>query len=295
MPKAFVFPGQGSQFVAMGQGLHDESSAARERFAEADELLGFGITDLMLRGSEDELKRTDVTQPAVFLQSVITAELKMPSPEDLVAMAGHSLGEFSALVVSGAIAFADGLQLVMKRANAMEKACREQEGTMAAIVGLDDQQEEIGCDKIEGDVVAANYNCPGQLVISGEVQSIEEACAYFTEAGAMKVVPLAVDGAFHSPLMASAREELSKAIDETHFETPSCPIFQNVDGGPSTNPTEIKKKLIAQLTAPVRWTDTIQAMVKHGVDQFIEVGGNGKVIRGMIRRIDRKIAVEPLQ
>ncbi len=294
MPKAYVFPGQGSQFIGIGQDLHEQYPLARERFSEANELLGFSISELMFQGTDEELKRTDVTQPAVFLHSVISAEV-VALPEDLMAVAGHSLGEFSALVVSGALEFKDGLLLVKQRADAMEKACREQEGTMAAIVGLADEVVEEGCAKIEGVVIAANYNCPGQLVISGEVASVEKACEHFKEAGAMKVVPLAVDGAFHSPLMASAREDLSRAIRETPFKKPRCPIFQNVDGQPSTEPDEIRKKLIAQLTAPVRWTETIQQMVIAGVDTFVEVGGNGKVIRGMIRRIDRALAVEPLK
>lgn len=294
MAKAYIFPGQASQFPGMGKELHEKSQEARERFAQAKEILGFDISALMFDGSEVDLKKTSVTQPAVFIHSVISAEIMSPLAE-MEGVAGHSLGEFSALVVNGALTFEDGLELVKQRAAAMQVACDENPGTMAAIVGLEDNVVEEVCAKLDGIVIPANYNCPGQLVISGELDAVTAACRHLTEAGARRAILLAVDGAFHSPLMGPARNQLAEAIENTGFKVPICPIFQNVDGLPSKDPSEIKAKLVAQLTAPVRWTTTINNMRKQGIQEFVEVGGNGKVLRGMIRRIDREITTSVLQ
>lgn len=281
MKNAYVFPGQGAQAVGMGKDLYEEHAEVRALFERANELLGFRITDLMFAGTPDDLKQTRVTQPAVFLHSVAMAKALGIEPE---AVAGHSLGEFSALVVSGALSFEEGLLLVSKRAMAMQKACEQIEGTMAAVLGLADEAVEMVCAEIEGVVVAANYNCPGQLVISGEKGAVEKACAKAKEAGARRALPLPVGGAFHSPLMEPAREELAEAIAAANFQTPRCPIYQNVDAAPHTDPEEIKQNLIAQLTAPVRWTQTVQQMVADGCSHFTELGP-GTVLQGLIRKI----------
>lgn len=281
MKNAYVFPGQGAQAVGMGKDLYEEHAEVRALFERANELLGFRITDLMFAGTPDDLKQTRVTQPAVFLHSVAMAKALGIEPE---AVAGHSLGEFSALVVSGALSFEEGLLLVSKRAMAMQKACEQVEGTMAAVLGLADEAVEAVCAETEGVVVAANYNCPGQLVISGEKGAVEKACAKAKEAGARRALPLPVGGAFHSPLMEPAREELAEAIAAANFQTPRCPIYQNVDAAPHTDPEEIKQNLIAQLTAPVRWTQTVQQMVADGCSHFTELGP-GTVLQGLIRKI----------
>lgn len=289
--KAFVFPGQGSQFVGMGKDLYESNATAKQLFDKADEILGFKITDIMFSGTDDELKQTKVTQPAVFLHSVISA-LCMESGEEPSMVAGHSLGEFSALVYSGALSFEDGLRLVAARANAMQKACEANPGTMAAIIALPDDKVEEICAEVskEGKVVVpANFNCPGQLVISGEVDAINEACERMKAAGAKRALPLKVGGAFHSPLMQPAKEELQEAIEGTNFSTPKCPVYQNVDAKPHTNPAEIKANLIAQLTSSVRWTESVKNMIADGADDFTECGP-GRALQGMIARIDRNVA-----
>lgn len=289
--KAFVFPGQGSQFVGMGKDLYESNATAKQLFDKADEILGFKITDIMFSGTDEELKQTKVTQPAVFLHSVISA-LCMESGEEPSMVAGHSLGEFSALVYAGALSFEDGLRLVAARANAMQKACEANPGTMAAIIALPDDKVEEICAEVskEGKVVVpANFNCPGQLVISGEVDAINEACERMKAAGAKRALPLKVGGAFHSPLMQPAKEELQEAIEGTNFSTPKCPVYQNVDAKRHTNPAEIKANLIAQLTSSVRWTESVKNMIADGADDFTECGP-GKALQGMIARIDRNVA-----
>ncbi len=283
--KAFVFPGQGAQFSGMGKDLFDVSSQARARFEEANDILGFDIASIMFEGSDEALKQTKVTQPAIFLHSVILAEcLGDGFQPDMVA--GHSLGEFSALVAAGALQFADGLQLVSARANAMQKACELQPSTMAAVLGLDNEVVEEICAKMEGVVVAANYNCPGQLVISGEVPAVEAACAALSEAGARRALMLPVGGAFHSPLMEPAREELASAIANADIQAPRCPIYQNVSAEPTSDPDLIRQQLVAQLTAPVRWTQTMQTMIADGATEVTEVGP-GKVLQGLFKKVDR--------
>ncbi|WP_299710342.1 ACP S-malonyltransferase [uncultured Tenacibaculum sp.] len=286
--KAYVFPGQGAQFTGMGLDLYEKSSLAQELFEKANSILGFSITDVMFEGSAEELKQTKVTQPAIFLHSVILAKvLGGEFKPDMVA--GHSLGELSALVANGVLSFEDGLTLVSKRALAMQQACEAQESTMAAVLGLEDAVVEEVCESIDGVVVAANYNCPGQLVISGEIEAINKACDVLKEKGAKRALVLPVGGAFHSPLMEPAREELAKAIEETTFNTPNCPVYQNVAAKAITDPNEIKENLIAQLTAPVKWTQCVQAMIADGATEVIEVGP-GKVLQGLMRKIDRSVA-----
>lgn len=287
--KAYVFPGQGAQFVGMGKDLYENSPVAKELFERANEILGFRITDLMFEGTDEDLKQTKVTQPAIFLHSVILAKTLGDNfkPE---MVAGHSLGEFSALVASGALPFEDGLVLVSKRAMAMQKACEAQPSTMAAIVGLEDNIVEEVCNSIEDVVVAANYNCPGQLVISGSFDGIDKACEVLKEKGAKRALKLPVGGAFHSPLMEPARTELAKAIESTDFDTPVCAIYQNVNAIAVTDPTQIKENLVAQLTAPVKWTQTVQNMIADGATLFTEVGP-GKVLQGLIKKVDRKMEV----
>lgn len=288
--KAYIFPGQGAQFTGMGQDLYNSSPLAKELFEKANSILGFSITSVMFEGSAEALKQTNVTQPAIFLHSVILAKtLGNDFNPDMVA--GHSLGELSALVAIGVLSFEDGLLLVSKRATAMQKACEIQESTMAAVLGLEDAIVEEVCESIEGIVVAANYNCPGQLVISGEIAAIDRACQLLTEKGARRALKLPVGGAFHSPLMEPAREELANAIDATHFNQPSCPVYQNVQAKGVTDPTEIKKNLIDQLTSPVRWTQCVQQMIADGGTHFIEVGP-GKVLQGLMRKIDRTVHAE---
>ncbi|MBP2832427.1 ACP S-malonyltransferase [Aquimarina sp. U1-2] len=283
--KAYVFPGQGAQFSGMGLDLYENSEMAKALFHKANEILGFEITKIMFEGTADELKQTKVTQPAIFLHSVILSKvLGDRFKPDMVA--GHSLGEFSALVANGTLDFEDALQLVSKRALAMQKACELQPSTMAAVLGLEDNVVEEGCEATEGIVVAANYNCPGQLVISGEIDAVHEACDWMKEKGARRALVLPVGGAFHSPLMEPVREELAAAIEETVFNTPQCPVYQNVSTTAVTNPEEIKKNVIAQLTAPVKWTQSIQHMIKDGATSFIEVGP-GKVLSGLVKKIDR--------
>lgn len=272
----------------MGKDLYDNHVEVREMMERANEILGFRLTDIMFEGTAEELKQTKVTQPAVFLHSVAMAKALDAKPD---AVAGHSLGEFSALVVSGALAFEDGLRLVSKRAQAMQACCEAVEGGMAAILALSDEQVEQICAETEGVVVAANYNCPGQLVISGEKAAVEAACVKAKEAGARRALPLPVGGAFHSPLMEPAREELEKAIAEAPFRTPSCPIYQNVDAKPHTDPEEIKQNLIAQLTAPVRWTQIVQQMLADGVDQMTELGP-GTVLQGLVKKVSAELPVE---
>ena len=290
--KAFVFPGQGSQFVGMGKDLYETSPLAKELFDKADAILGFKITEIMFAGTDDQLKETKVTQPAVFLHSVISA-LCMGDDFAPSMVAGHSLGEFSALVASGALSFEDGLKLVAARANAMQRACEANPGTMAAIIGLSDEQVEEVCKEVSATgkvVIPANYNCPGQLVISGDVEAVGAACEKMKEAGAKRALPLKVGGAFHSPLMQPAQEELQEAIEKTHFNAPKCPVYQNVDAKPHMDPAEIKQNLIAQLTSSVRWTASVQQMIADGATDFTECGP-GKALEGMIGRIDRNVAV----
>jgi len=285
--KAYIFPGQGAQFTGMGLDLYNNSHMAHELFENANEILGFRITDIMFEGTADQLKQTNVTQPAIFLHSVILAKVLGNSfqPE---MVAGHSLGEISALVAAGVLSFEDGLQLVSKRAEAMQKACEIMPSTMAAVLGLDDQIVEEVCDAVDGVVVAANYNCPGQLVISGEVSAIETTCELLKEKGARRALVLPVGGAFHSPMMEPAREELAAAIKATKFNEPTCRVYQNVPAKAITTALEIKENLIKQLTAPVKWTQSIQSMIADGGTQFIEVGP-GKVLQGLMRKIDRSV------
>ena len=287
MAKAFVFPGQGAQFVGIGKDLYESNALAKEKFEKANEILGYRITDIMFNGTDEELRQTKVTQPAVFLHSVISAIcLGDDFRPDMVA--GHSLGEFSALVAAGALSFEDGLRLVYARAMAMQKACEIKPSTMAAIINLPDEVIEKVCAEIDGIVVPANYNSPGQVVISGEVEAIKEACARLKEAGAKRALPLAVGGAFHSPLMEPARQELAAAIEATDFKTPICPIYQNVDAKPYTNPQDIKKNLLMQLTSPVRWTQTVKNMIADGMTEFTECGP-GQVLTGLIGRIQNSL------
>lgn len=293
--KAFVFPGQGSQFVGMGKDLYDSNPLAKELFDKANDILGFNITNIMFAGTDEELKQTKVTQPAVFLHSVISA-LCLGEDFAPAMVAGHSLGELSALVASGALTFEDGLKLVATRAAAMQKACEAVPGTMAAIIGLSDEKVEEICSAVSTDgniVVAANYNCPGQLVISGNIDAVNAACEKMKEAGAKRALPLPVSGAFHSPLMKPAKEELQAAIEATAFKTPKCPVYQNVDAKPHTSPEEIKANLIAQLTGSVRWTATVENMIADGATDFTECGP-GKALQGMIGRIAKNVSAHSI-
>ncbi len=292
--KAYVFPGQGAQFEGMGKGLYENSEQAHRLFEQANSILGYRLSDVMFEGSPEELKQTKITQPAIFLHSVIKAMLAGDSFQPDV-VAGHSLGEFSALVANGVLSLEDGLKLVQQRAFAMQKACEAVESTMAAIVGLEDEKVEAICDGITDEiVVAANYNCPGQLVISGSIPGVEKAVEQLKEAGARRAIILNVGGAFHSPLMAPAEAELKAAIEATTFQVPKCPIYQNVNAQKATDPIIIQQNLIAQLTSPVKWTQTMLTMIEDGVTEFVEVGGTGKVIRGMILRVNRRMPVSSL-
>jgi [acyl-carrier-protein] S-malonyltransferase len=290
--KAYIFPGQGAQFVGMGKDLYDNFAQAKEMFEKANDILGFRITDLMFAGTDADLKQTKVTQPAIFIHSVILAKSLVDFNPDMVA--GHSLGEFSALVSVGAMTFEDGLKLVAARANAMQKACEKEPSTMAAVIGLDDAKVEEICEGVDGVVVAANYNCPGQLVISGANAAVEAACVKLKEAGARRALVLQVGGAFHSPLMESARIELQEAIESTQFATPSCPVYQNVDAKPYSDATAIKKNLIQQLTSPVRWTQTVQNMCADGATHFVELGP-GTVLQGLVKKINNSVTAESKQ
>lgn len=289
MKKAYVFPGQGAQFSGMGKDLYDNSPIAKELFEKANDILGFRITDIMFDGSAEDLKQTKVTQPAIFLHSVILAKTQEDFNPDMVA--GHSLGEFSALVANGALDFEDGLKLVYKRALAMQEACEQNPSTMAAILGLEDDKVNAVCEGISEVVVAANYNCPGQLVISGSREGVDKACDQLKDEGAKRAMILPVGGGFHSPMMEPARQQLEKAIQETTFHQPLCPIYQNATAKPSTDTEEIKRNLIDQLTAPVRWTQSVQHMIEDGAEQFIECGP-GKVLQGLVKKINRSMAVE---
>lgn len=294
MMKAYVFPGQGAQFVGMGKDLYESDPLAKELFEKANDILGFRITDLMFAGTDEDLRQTKVTQPAIFLHSVILAKtLGDAFRPDMTA--GHSLGEFSALVAAGALSFEDGLKLVAKRAEAMQKACEATPSTMAAVLALPDQTVEDICAGIEGEVVVcANYNCPGQLVISGSVPGIDQACEKLLAAGAKRALKLKVGGAFHSPLMEPARAELAAAIEATEFSRPICPVYQNVDAKPETDPAVIQRNLIAQLTSPVRWTATVQNMIADGADHFIELGP-GAVLQGLVKKINKEVTTEGKQ
>jgi [acyl-carrier-protein] S-malonyltransferase len=290
---AYVFPGQGAQFVGMGKDLYDNFPKAKELFDQANEILGFNITDIIFNGTDEDLKQTKVTQPAVFLHSVIRA-ICLGDDFKPEMVAGHSLGEFSALVAAGVLSFEDGLRLVSKRALAMQAACELQPSTMAAVLGLEDEKVVEVLKSITNEVVvAANFNCPGQLVISGSIAGVEQACEALKNAGAKRALPLKVGGAFHSPLMEPAREELAKAIEETNFSSPKCPIYQNVVAHAVTDPQEIKKNLIAQLTAPVRWTECVRAMISDGATLFTEVGP-GTVLQGLVKKIDSSISAESI-
>lgn len=287
MKTAYVFPGQGAQFVGMGQDLYNLNDETKALFEQANDILGFRITDIMFSGTDEELKQTKVTQPAIFLHSVILAKALGDSFQpDMVA--GHSLGEFSALVAAGALSFENGLKLVAQRANAMQKACELQPSTMAAILGLEDVVVEDICAQVDEVVVAANYNCPGQLVISGSIEGVDKACALLTEAGAKRALKLNVGGAFHSPLMESAKVELQAAIEAVEVLSPSCPIYQNIDAKPQKDPVVIKQNLIAQLTGAVRWTQTVQNMLADGATAFVEVGP-GNVLQGLVKKVDRQV------
>lgn len=287
--KAYIFPGQGSQFPGMGKDLYETSALAKAMFEQANDIMGFRISDLMFNGTEEDLRQTKVTQPAIFIHSVIAARVMGDQFQpDMVA--GHSLGEFSALVANGTLSFEDGLKLVMERAYAMQDACEAIPGTMAAILALADEKVEEVCAETPGVVVAANYNCPGQLVISGEVEAVKAACENMTKAGAKRALLLNVGGAFHSPLMEPARERLAKAIEATTFNTPSCPIYQNATATPQQNVDEIRKNLIAQLTAPVRWTQSVEHMVADGANTFTEVGP-GKVLQGLVKKIHKEAVI----
>ena len=288
--KAFIFPGQGAQFPGMGKNLFDTNIIAKKRFEQANDILGFNITKIMFGENTEALKETKVTQPAIFLHSTILSEV-MGERFDPHMLAGHSLGEFSALVSAGVLSFENGLQLVYERALAMQVACNESPGTMAAIIGLKDDVVESICEKTPGIVIAANYNCPGQLVISGTKEAVKKACITFSEAGARRALHLPVGGAFHSPLMEPAKTRLAKAIENSPFNAPNCPIYQNVSAVGTSNPKIIKSNLIAQLTAPVRWTQSIQQMITDGATHFTEVGP-GKVLQGLIKKIDRSIETE---
>jgi len=288
--KAYVFPGQGAQFSGMGQDLYEASPIARELFSRSNDILGFDIQKIMFEGTDDELKQTKVTQPAIFLHSTILASCIGDSfNPDMVA--GHSLGELSALVANKTLSFEDGLSLVAKRAGAMQRACEAEPSTMAAIIGLEDAEVEKVCSEISGIVVPANYNCPGQLVISGSISSVEEACEKLKESGARRAMILPVGGAFHSPLMESAREELSSAIESTAFNKPICPVYQNISAQAVSDPGEIKKNLVLQLTGPVRWTQIMENMLKDGANQVIEVGP-GRVLQGLFKKVDREVPTE---
>ncbi len=290
MKHAYIFPGQGSQFVGMGKILYESSTLAREYFEQANEILGFRITDLMFNGTDADLKQTNVTQPAIFLHSVILFETTAGLTPDMVA--GHSLGEFSALVANKVLSFEDGLRLVAKRADAMQRACELNPSTMAAILGLDDAKVEEVCKQVEGEIVVpANYNCPGQLVISGTMEGIRIACELMKAAGAKRALPLPVGGAFHSPLMEPAREELAAAIGNTTFNNPTCPVYQNVDAHPYITPDVIRQNLINQLTMPVRWTQTVQKMVENGATHFTEVGP-GAVLQGLVKKVARDMSTD---
>lgn len=291
--KAYVFPGQASQFPGMGKDLYEGSATAREIMEQANDILGFRLTDVMFEGSAEDLKQTKVTQPAVFLHSIAKARM---AGEDFKpdTVAGHSLGEFSALVAADALSFEDGLKLVNNRAMAMQKACEAEPGTMAAIIGMDDEAVEKICSGIEEVVVAANYNCPGQLVISGSVKGVEAAVEELKAAGARRAILLAVGGAFHSPLMKPAQEELQAAIEAVDFSAPRCPIYQNVNASAESEPEAIKQNLIGQLTSPVRWTQSMKNMIADGVSEFIEVGGNGKTLQGFVKKVDRRFPTSAL-
>lgn len=288
--KAYIFPGQGAQFVGMGKNIYDESEYARGLFEQANEILGFRITDIMFNGTDEDLKQTNVTQPAIFLHSVVLAKALGDRFQPQM-VAGHSLGEFSALVSAGALSFEDGIRLVAARANAMQKACEIQPSTMAAILGLDDFTVEDICERVSDIVVPANYNCPGQLVISGTIAGVDHACELLLAAGAKRALKLNVGGAFHSPLMELAKKELETAIIATEIKSPVCPVYQNIDAKPYTDPAHIKANLIAQLTGPVKWTQTMQRMLQDGATEFIEVGP-GNVLQGLVKKVDRAVQTE---